>query len=140
MAGEQGGRQRALSPGGKGWRCDTSGAACPGGVRAGDMGTSALRGMASGGHSFPKGRMPSRPNGSGRGLWPLPPLPSRGGCSPSNSRTSPWLRDAGWGHGGGILRAGTPVPHCPAVEDAALPQAELTALAEPMPPALHPSL
>lgn len=50
------------------------------------------------------------------------------GDSPSNSRTSPWLRGAGWGHGGGIPRARSLVLSCPPVGDTALPQAQLTAL------------
>lgn len=98
----------------------------------------ALHCLATGTHSFSKGRMRSWPRGAGWGHrggiprvgYPLPPLPSRGGCSPSNSRTSPWLRDAGCGHGGGIPRAGSSAPHCPAMGDAALPRAELTAPAE----------
>lgn len=58
-----------------------------------------------------------------------------GGHSPSKGRMRPGPRDAGWG--GGISRAGSPVPHCPAVGDAALPRAELTAPPRSTPPAVR---
>lgn len=63
-----------------------------------------------GGTRLSKGRMRHK-GGIPRAGCPLSPLPGLWG----HSRTSPWLRAAGWGRGGGIPRVGCLVPHWPPV-------------------------